>query len=492
MNHSTSLPNLKIGWAEVDITPSGPILLGGQMYARLSEGVLDPVMATAWALEVGKEQSVFVSCDLSKISDELREAVRAGVRQRQDETGLDPHSVVLNATHTHTAPENNGASRQVDHFPGGGSGANLEAMPIASYVAFAAERIVQAVIQAWTSREEGGVAFGLGYAVIGRGRRWVNTDGKAKTYGLTPPVYDTFRHIEGCEDHRIQVLATYDTQGGLTGLVVNVACPSQDIEEEWSISADYWCEVRQELRRRFGKWLFVLPQCSAAGELVPRPLLEKQAYQRMLRLKNRSSRAELARRLVDALEDVVPHLDAAIETAPVMRHYTATIELPLNGLTEKDVRTAEAEAAAFREQWQQELRALEERPELKEQPRWYRQMTGAYGRMHLQMQVAKRFEQQRTKPKATVELHVLRLGDIVFATNPFELYLDFGLQLGLRSPAVQTFLVQLAGDGSYVPSPRSVRGGGYGSVPATNRFGPEAGQRLVDETVRVIRELWER
>lgn len=493
MNQPASLPNpeLKIGWAEADITPSGPVLLGGQMYARLSEGVLDPVTVTAWALEAGTEQAVFVGCDLSHISDELWDAVRAGLRRRRDETGLDPYSIALNATHTHTGPVIHIDSRQADHLPGGGSGANLEAMPIASYVAFAADRIVQAVVKAWMSRAEGGVSFGLGYAALGRGRRWVNADGKATMYRLTPPVYDTFRHIEGNEDHRVQVLATYDTEGALTGLVVNVPCPSQDIEEEWSISADYWCETRRELRRRFGERLFILPQCSAAGELVPRPLLEKQAYQRMLRLKNRSSRAELARRLADALEDVVPHLGAAIETAPVMRHRAAMIELPLNRLTEADVRAAEQEAASFREQWRQELSKLEERPELKEQPRWYLQLTNAYGRMHWQMQVAGRYERQRTRAEATVELHVLRLGEVMFATNPFELYLDFGMQLQLRSPAVQTFLVQLAGNGSYMPSPRSVRGGGYGSVPASNPFGTEAGQRLVDETVRAIRDLWE-
>jgi hypothetical protein len=89
------------------------------------------------------------------------------------------------------------------------------------------------------------------------------------------------------------------------------------------------------------------------------------------------------------------------------------------------------------------------------------------------------------------ELHVIRLGEVVLATNPFELYTDFGLQIQVRSPAVQTFLVQLAGEGTYVPSPRSVAGGGYGSVPASNPVGPEGGQQLAETTIAVIRALWE-
>lgn len=30
---------LKIGWSEVDVTPSEPVLIGGQFYARISEGI---------------------------------------------------------------------------------------------------------------------------------------------------------------------------------------------------------------------------------------------------------------------------------------------------------------------------------------------------------------------------------------------------------------------------------------------------------------------
>jgi hypothetical protein len=40
-----------------------------------------------------------------------------------------------------------------------------------------------------------------------------------------------------------------------------------------------------------------------------------------------------------------------------------------------------------------------------------------------------------------VEVHVIRLGDMVIATNRFELYLDFGIRVKARSPAVQTFVV---------------------------------------------------
>jgi len=61
----------------------------------------------------------------------------------------------------------------------------------------------------------------------------------------------------------------------LSGLVVNVPCPSQVSEQEYQVSADFWHDTRQELRRRFGEHLFVLPQCAAAGDQSPRPLVGK-------------------------------------------------------------------------------------------------------------------------------------------------------------------------------------------------------------------------
>ena len=54
----------------------------------------------------------------------------------------------------------------------------------------------------------------------------------------------------------------------------------------------------------------------------------------------------------------------------------------------------------------------------------------------------------------------------------------------------QTFLLQLCGPGTYVPSRRSVAGGSYGSMPASNVVGPEGGWRLAERTVTLIQQLW--
>ena len=66
--------------------------------------------------------------------------------------------------------------------------------------------------------------------------------------------------------------------------------------------------------------------------------------------------------------------------------------------------------------------------------------------------------QQRT-PFYTAEIHIIRLGNIAIASNPFELYTDYGLRMKALSRADQTFIVQLACDaGRYLPTERIIRG----------------------------------
>ena len=80
-----------------------------------------------------------------------------------------------------------------------------------------------------------------------------------------------------------------------------------------------------------------------------------------------------------------------------------------------------------------------------------------------------------------MEFHVLRLGDVAMATNPFELFLDYGIRMKTRSKAVLTMVVNISGANcGYLPTAKAVRGGGYS---ADNYLvGPEGGQVLVNET----------
>ena len=56
--------------------------------------------------------------------------------------------------------------------------------------------------------------------------------------------------------------------GELTGLVLNVACPSQVSEALKIVSADYWNEVRAEVGARWGKDIYILYHSEKPSVLV--------------------------------------------------------------------------------------------------------------------------------------------------------------------------------------------------------------------------------
>jgi len=421
---------LHVGWARVDITPERPVALIGQLHKRISERVRDPLTATALAIETRSdaepsEQAILVSCDLLYIRKSVVQKLREVLRARLPE--FDADKLVLNATHTHTGPgfadEDFGTLYDVSKDEG--------VMRASEYAEFFVERIAQAAVQAWERRQPCGVSWALGHAVVGMNRRARYFDGKAIMYGATSR--PDFAGLEGYEDHGVEMLFFWAAADALTGIVVNLACTAQETEGLNEISADFWHDVRQTLGARLAQDVHVLPQCAAAGDLSPHLLYRTKAEEAMVKRRGLSNRQEIARRIVDAVMDVLPAARDGVTTRPVFRHAVVRVNLP----------PAPVVAAPF----------------------------------------------YATDSIAPVELHVLRIGDIAIATNPFELYLDYGVRIKARSPAVLTMLVQLSCQHSgYLPTEKAVAGGGYSADKYV--VGPEGGQVLVNETVRQIEALW--
>jgi hypothetical protein len=442
----------KIGWASRSTTPSRPVMLYGQWEVRVATQVKDPVTATALALETPQDQAVMVSCDYCTIIPEVQEAIRVAVRGRAPD--LDVRKLFLNATHTHTAPV-----IEEDVYPRQGP----EVMTPTEYRAFFVQQVADAAVAAWQSRREGAVSRAYGYAVVGHNRRAVYAGGVAKMYGKTDD--PAFEHIEGHEDHGLDMLFLWDAARQLTGVVLNIACPSQEDEGLSVVSADFWHEIREELRKRHGTGIFVLAQCGAGGDQSPHLLLHKRVDTEMLQRLGISRRQDIAERIAFAVDRVMAAAkkDACAE-AP-LRHRVETLELPLRLITDEEHRAAceyvEQNAA---------------RPDMKL----------SFNRMILE-----RYERQKQTRVFPVELHILRLGDGAIATNPFELFLDYGQRIKARSKAPQTFVVQLAaGNGFYLPTARAVNAKGYGAEALVSRVGPEGGRMLVERTVERINEMW--
>jgi len=295
--------------------------------------------------------------------------------------------------------------------------------------------------------------------------------------------------IEGHVDHSVNLLFTYDADQKLTGALINLACPSQASESGQDfISADYWHDVRVELRRRYSPRLYVLPQCSAAGDQSPHRLIAKAAEDRMLQLKygggvgrplNVALRTEISRRLANAVDDAEPAVHKDLCDRVVIRHENRLLDLEHWQVTEAEYTTLCEELTAARQRLKQ----------LADSDRLSREYTSLRWHIIWYQGAINRYEH----PVATLpnEINVLRLGDIAFVTAPFEYYLDYGDRIKRRSPALQTFVVQLAaGGGSYLATERAAQGLSYGAVPASCEVSPAGGQQLVEAAIGVLESMF--
>ena len=467
---------LWIGTASANITPDRPVPLTGNVTVRIAREVASPCTVNVLALESrdgerSLDQAILVSCDLCVIRPGIHAGFRTHVAARLP--GFDINKLFLAATHTHASPEILQDRYDEKDYE--------DAMQPKEYVPWMYERMAQAVVQAWESRAPGAMGYGLSQAVVGHNRRVTYADGTAKMFGKTDD--PQFRHVEGYEDHAVHVLCFYDQQQHLKAAAIALAATAQAASGN-KVSADYWHEVRQLLRQRYGEQLCVVGFCAPAGDQTPRVPFRKAAEARMDRLRGVSSSEEAGRRVANAFNDVVDLIAKDIRSNVPLVHQVQQLELPARIIAETEYAAAKKECA--------EIASHAKRTK---SDKWYEHFYGL---------VVERYEAQQKGQWKTfpVEMHVLRLGDVAIATNPFELFVDYGVQIQARSPAVQTMLIQLASTGDkhayYVPTPRAVASGrtegapfsNYSATATHNMVGPEGAQVLVDRTVEAIKGLW--
>jgi hypothetical protein len=240
------------------------------------------------------------------------------------------------------------------------------------------------------------------------------------------------------------------------------------------MSADFWYDARELLREKYGADLYVLPLVGASGDQSPHLMYNKGAEAAMRRRRDLSTRQEIARRILRAVEDVFELARNDIHSALPFQHRVERIPLPVWKVS--DERYAQARAR---------YEAGEDKTDQLSSPE--------YIRWRVSRTMTARYAHQKQDPYYQAELHLLRLGELAVATNPFELYTDYGVRIKARSPAVQTCVVQLtAGCAAYLPTERAVRGGGYSARIDDGVVGPEGGTVLVNETTRVLKKMWSR
>lgn len=495
---------LKTGWAEISITPEKKMALAGQFAERISEYVEKPITATAMAVSAGDEQMIMVSCDLVSISANLLDAVRE--KLAGNTVGIDPRKVILSAIHTHTGPVYM-RNRRISGYSGSVKGMlegflqdgrkyiekqnvsnNPDIITGKEMLEFLIERITEAIFKAWENRKYSAFSNAFGRAAVGMCRRAAYTDGSAQMWGETNQA--VFKEVEGGSDTGIELMYVFGEDKKLTGIVANLACPAQCVQHRLFVSPDFWGEVKVLLRERFGEDIFLLALCSAAGDQCPVDLvrwvepesdvndpnierkypLKRKADPSMFDVKGmKLAGRRIAREIISVYEDGLDEPQSDIE----FEHKAEIMKLPIRKATLREGISAE--------------KAIKEY--LRDKPGDVDYNDAAKLQVHLG--ILTRLEIQNIQSVLDTEVHIIKLGSVAIATNPFELFLDYGNQIKARSHAEQTFLVQLAcGAEGYLPTEKAEKGGHYSAFISSGIVGHDGGQMLVENTLEEINRMF--
>ncbi len=464
---------LYAGSCQKDITPKLPAALVGQYYQRLATEIYSPLTANILVLQSGQEQTVMVSCDLLGIPRRLMSEVRKKAMALIPE--LDPAKIIVNAIHTHTGP-----FVYPDHAGNfwGSDFDYIQQQPDEQdpdeYADTLSSIIAEGIREAWDRVEPVRLATGFDHLSVAYNRRTVYQDGHAEMYGST--ARPDFKQMEGSTDSGIHFLTFTNKEGALIAAVIEVSCPAQILEHKSYIASDFWHDIRKNLRRLYGDQMAVIALCGAAGDLSPRDLIRMamdEAQMHKTKMYNPEGVTYMAERITRAFQEFYDTSRTEHDQVE-LRHIARDLLLPLRATTEKEAEHAKRQYNILRAK-KGDITAFTE-----QECMWLSIYAGT----------VKRYQLQQRSMSYPIEVHVLRLGDAVITTNPFELYVYYGDKLRSHTGCPNTIVAQLAcGYEGYLPTQQAVENGGYSSYICNGSIGPVGGEKLVQETLDMLKEI---
>lgn len=432
----------RMGRAAVDITPP----VGTPMQApqrppfeiKLAEAAHDPLHAKAIVLESGGNKAALVVCDLTSIPVAMIEAARHEIGQTTD---IDPLTVMISATHTHTAPQirprfvtraDAEARRKTDEY--------VRALPakIAAAVEQANRQLGSASVSAVIGHEDS-VSFN---------RRFVMQDGSIQTNPgkVDPTILREIVRPDGPIDPDVGVVSFESAAGAPLVTLVNFAIHLDTLGGNRP-SADFPFQIARLLAEVRGPEMLAMFAEGAAGNINHYDLLDP------LRV-HRTKGVEESTRI------------GTILAAEVLRSYRRLTPLR----TDK-------------------LRVAREVVRLDMSAEKGRELAVRFGNARQFFDGEVTVYNSDGKQQFDAEVQIIALGDdLAWVGFPGEMFVEQGLALKEASPFRFTMIHTLAnGSIGYVPNRKAYPHGAYEGT--ATRCAPGSGEKLVDVATRLLVEL---
>lgn len=445
-NSTVRAETLRVGAAQVDITPELGTPMAGYYYARASEGVHDPLLAKAIVLESGDTKVAIVGLDLISTTHDMVETAR---RLITEHTGIPGECVMISATHAHTGPIFARASRRYESHGGQDPLAVRYTVKLPELIAESVQQANEALRDARTfaaTGRESSIAFNRRFHMRDGSIGW--NPGKLNPQIVKPagPIDDRlpFVFFQGSNDESIATFVNYtvhlDNVGGA------------------EFSADLPFTVADSLARVLGKNMVTLYTSGTCGDINHIDVNWSRPQ------KGHENAARMGLILAAEILRQWPKLTEVKGPLQVRRQ---EVLLPLPEVTPEDVTAAEASIAKLAARQNSRTEFLE--------------VVHAFKVMDV---VERKGEPWR------VEVQVITLGDqLAWVSLPGEIFVELGLAIKLDSPFPQTMIAELAnGSIGYIPHRRAYSQGNYEVISARCDIG--SGELLVEAAVEMLKEMY--
>jgi hypothetical protein len=414
---------------------------------RVCEWIHDDLEANAFFISDEQESLLLISCDLLGLERGFIDGIASIIEVK---VKIPAKNIIVCCTHTHNGPH---TFQTVPNIP-----------PNEKYLERLKKWLVDLAEEAVSSAKPARIGWALGHAQIGYNRRVCWENGSHTMYGDTSRL--DFTGLEGPDDPSHTILFAVNEKNEILALALNNSCHPVVFCAHNFVSADFPGITRSFLRSVIGSKIPILYLQGASGDISPWNLLDPSSY---LRLIERNAAERLAKKIGFLLTAETLRLidEAKLSDKPTIRSRHEDINIAVRMPTEEELAHA---------------REVVEMG-VEKAGRWD---------YVLQYSILRLYEEFKEKPFDTIPIHVARVGDFAIATNPCELYCQFGLDIKRRSPAKVTAVVQLAnGCSGYCPTAYGILGGGYsGDKLFWCRLEPFAGYRIVEVTTKLLYQIW--
>lgn len=433
---------MKAGSAVREFTPKTPQFLYGYPHVpRISEGVHDPLLSSAFYLENHGVGLLFIANDIVYVPRPVAHAVRIRIHEA---TGLEPEHILISATHTHSGPKTMDTALHQ----------NDPVIPPAdtAFVTMFSDTLAEAGIAAVNSA----CPATLGTAM-------------ADSTGI-----GTHRHDPGGpSNHRVPVLAARATgdHRWIGWMTICSMHPTVLHEDSRLVSADFpWATRRTLQEQRLGTECAVLHHMGCAGNQSPRHVTRGNTFAEADRIGTLLGEA-----LARAADTLVLHPDPRFKTA---RRF---VDPPRKTFPDPD------DAGKRLNRARQRLEALRRTGPATEARTAECDVFGAEHQYFLSRLAANGKLDHLYKACTPAEIQVFAIADQYFAGWPAEVYVEYALAVQKKYPKAHVISLANGTLSGYITTPEAARAGFYESGAAI--FAPQTGALLVDQTLEIIQEM---